>query len=365
MVKIALIIDTWFPYVGGGQINALEISKRIAKGNFAVDIITRNLGRDNLKLSKNLKVYKLGSLAKPFDLISKATFILRSFIFIYRRDYDLVHAHAFLPGITARLLMVFKGIPAVFTVHGTSLKTNLLNPIAKYIEKIILTEIRYSGEITVSRDFLELKNVNKQVDFIPNGVDVKKFDNIPVRKNPNPTLLYVGRLHRQKNLLVLLEALSLIRDDFPNMKTFIVGQGSLKAQLQQRAKELGLHRFIVFIRATSQKDLIRYYKQSWFFILPSIYEGQPLTLLEAWASKLPVIVSKVGDCQYLVKDNFNGYVIENHHNVVEIASIIKKALQSKTARIMGKRGYDFVKKEFQWDKSKDKTLRVYKKLIYG
>src|SRR3972149_5032131 len=116
-MKIAVVIDTWFPVVGGGQINAWEISKRLASKNFQIDIITRNCGNDNLKLPRYLKIIKIGTLQKSDSYFSKIKFILQSLFFVLRRDYDLVHAHAFLPGITSKLLMVLKSIPAVFTVH--------------------------------------------------------------------------------------------------------------------------------------------------------------------------------------------------------------------------------------------------------
>ena len=73
--------------------------------------------------------------------------------------------------------MLFKGIPTVFTVHGTSINTRLNNPISRWLEKFILTKIRYTAQITVSRDFIEIKNINKKIFYIPNGVDVSRLLN--------------------------------------------------------------------------------------------------------------------------------------------------------------------------------------------
>src|SRR3989338_10921447 len=103
-MKVAVLIDTWSPVVGGGQINAWEISKRLAKKGVEIDIVTRNCGRDKLKRVKNLHVYKLGSKSAANNSLSKILFLFKSFIFISKKNYDLIHAHAFLPGITARLL---------------------------------------------------------------------------------------------------------------------------------------------------------------------------------------------------------------------------------------------------------------------
>src|SRR3990167_4555672 len=355
-MRVAVIIDTWFPFIGGGQINAWEISKRIAKGDITIDIITRNNGHDNLKLSKNLKVFKLGPKATADDMISKIAYLVRSFLFVYKKNYDLVHAHAFLPGITARLLMIFKGIPAILTVHGTSITTNLNNFLLRRIEKFILTEICYSAQITVSQDFLEIENINKKVYYIPNGVNIPDFNRVKVQKFKRLTLLFVGRLHPQKNLETLIQAVAILTKDSPDIQLLIVGNGKQKALLKKLIQTLHLKNHVKLLGQKSGLDLIRLYKSSNIFILPSIYEGQPLTLLEAWAAKLPVIVSNTGDCQYLVKDGKNGYLINNILDSIQIAKVIKKALIDKNTNKMGQNGYNLVKK-YSWEKSAQETFK--------
>lgn len=361
-MKVALIIDTWFPTVGGGQINALEISKRLAGKGMKIDIITRNTGADNLKLPPNLSIIKLGGKTKPSDPFSKSLFLIRSYLYILRKDYDLIHAHAFLPGITARLISITKGKPSIFTVHGTSIGTSLNNPAKEWLEKLILTGILYNCQITVSRDLLKLKNVNRKIYYIPNGVDVKEFDSVVATKSKNPTLIFVGRLHPQKNLQNLIKAISFVKKDTPKIKLLIIGDGQQKESLKNLAKDLGLTSNVLFKGQLQSKELVKLYKSSHIFILPSIYEGQPLTVLEAWASKLPVIVSSTGDLPYLVKEGYNGYLIGNPQDPEEIAFKIKKALLSKNLQSIGQNGYNLVVKTFSWKNSAQKTLEVYNEI---
>jgi len=362
-MKVAVIIDTWFPFIGGGQINALEISKRLAKKGVKIDIITRNNGKENLKGTTNLKIYKIGSKSDPNSLISKILFSLRSFFFIATHSYDVVHAHAFLPGTTARLLMITKGIPAILTVHGTSVNTQLNNFFSKLLEKFILNQILYSAQITVSRDFLKINNINKNVQYIPNGVEVNKFDKISANKYKNFTLIFVGRLHPQKNLIKLIEAIKNVLESFPKMSLIIVGEGTEKEALVTKVKDLNLSKNIVFTGNKIKKELITLYKRSHIFILPSIYEGQPLTLLEAWAAKIPVIVTKTGDCQYLIRNNQNGYLINDPSSKDEIADKIIEAYKNNNLEKLGQNGYNLVKGRFNWDKSAEQTLKVYEKAI--
>lgn len=364
-MRIAVIIDTWFPFAGGGQINAWEISTRIAKSGVEVDIITRNNGQDNLKGLKNLQVYKLGSKSNPNDSFSKVTFLVRSFFFAFGKNYDLIHAHAFLPGITARLLMLFRGIPALFTVHGTSIGTKLNNFFSRWLEKFILTQIRYSAQITVSRDFLKFKNINKRINYIPNGVDIKLFDEQAGSKSKTPILIFVGRLHPQKNLPKLIEAIKIVKEKMPDIKLLIVGRGEQKQLIEKLVKKLQLRRNIKLVGQKTRLDLVKLYKASNLFILPSIYEGQPLTLLEAWAAKIPVVVSRTGDCQYLVKNGENGYLINNLQDPLEIADVIKKAFSNKNLEKLGLNGYNLVKANFSWDKSAEQILNMYEQIAYN
>lgn len=362
-MKVAVLIDTWFPFIGGGQINAYEISKRIAKKGIEVDIITRNNGKENLENIKNLKIVKLGPLAEPQDQISKLSYLIRAYFYMNSKNYDLVHAHAFLPGIVARLFMVFKGIPSVLTVHGTSINTKLNNFYIRWLEKFILSQILYSAQITVSQDFLKLKNVNKKIFYIPNSVDIDRFDRIRIQKAKDPTIIFVGRLHPQKNLPILLQCINTLKQRFFSIQLLIVGDGEERHILQGLIKNLGLSKNVKLLGEIKGPQLIKIYKSSHLFILPSIYEGQPLTMLEAWAAKLPVVVSKTGDCQFLVKDGINGYLIENQKDPQKMAGLIVKALKNKSLEKLGRNGYIFVKKNFSWDKSAHLTMEVYKSVI--
>ncbi len=363
MAKIAVVVDTWFPFVGGGQINAYEVSRRLAKTGFKIDIITRNCGQSNLNLPKNLKVIKLGNPQRVNSSISQTIFCARALFYLLKNDYDLIHAHAFLPGLTARFAMLFKGIPAVFTVHGTALNTTLNGKIKSFIESVILTKTLYSAEISVSRDFLNLPNINKQIVLIPNGVDLSLFKKVKAAKQRFPTLLCVGRLHPQKNQSTLLQSIKIVKESYPDVQLLIVGQGPLFKKLKSLVKVLKLARNVKIITNCSGPELIKLYKSSHLFILPSIYEGQSIALLESWAAKVPVIVSKVGDNPYLVKEGYNGYILEDPTDPKKLFQKIIKALNNKNLEKLGLNGYNLVKNQYSWDQSAIKTGKLYDKIL--
>src|SRR3989344_4829177 len=162
-MRVAVIIDTWFPFIGGGQINAWEIAKRLARKRVKIDIITRDNGVDNLERVKNLRVYKVGPKSNYDNYISKIIFIVKSYFFLANKNYDIVHAYAFLPAFTAKLLMMFNKKKAVLSIFGTSIGSDLSGFFRKIIENTILFKIKYSAQITDSRNFLKLKNVNPKI----------------------------------------------------------------------------------------------------------------------------------------------------------------------------------------------------------
>lgn len=359
MAKVAVITDTWFPYLGGGQINTWEISKRLAKKGHKIDIITQNCGYEDLKRPKNIQVIKLGYSKSPASTTARLFFLIKAFFYVYKRKYDIAHGHAFLSGLTLGLLKIIKGVPTIFTVHGTSLGTSLNNPLKQFIEWAILTRIPYTAQITVSQDFKKIGNINKHVEYIPNGVDAKKFDAVQLKKPEKPALIFVGRLHPQKNLKNLIKAILIAKKQIPEIKLRIVGDGQDKESLLKLTKDLSLKNNIEFLGQVNDTDLIRLYKSSSIFILPSFYEGLPLSLLEAWAAKIPAIVTKTGQCQFLVKEGKNGFLIKNPQEATDISKTIVKALKYKNLEHLGKNGYNLVAKNFSWDQSAQKTSNLY------
>ena len=124
---------------------------------------------------------------------------------------------------------------------------------------------------------------------------------------------------------------------------------------------LQLKKNVLFLGQKKDLELIKLYKSSHFFVLPSIYEGQPLTLLEAWAAKLPVIVPNTGDCPYLVRNGQNGYLIGNIYDPNQIAKTIVQALAKDNLEKLGLNGYNSVKR-FSWEKASKETLSIYEKV---
>ena len=325
-MKVAIIIDTWFPAIGGGQINTWEISRRLAQRGVRIDIITRNNGPYKWQEIKNLHIYRIGRKSEVTDNISRITFLLRSFILLSKGDYDLIHLQAFLPGLLAPFIKMFFKKPVIFTVHGTRMfEKNPRKSFGFFLEKLILTRIKYDAQISVTKAFLKFKNTNQDIVYIPNGVDIAKFKKVKVKKAKYPKILWVGRFDPVKRVNDLLEAMKIIEKKLPKVRLTLVGYGQEEKKLKEIVKRLNL-RNIDFVGIKEGEDLIREYKSSHVFVLTSASEGQPIAVLEAKAADLPIVATNVGDIHQFIDKKKDKLIKPGHPNIIgkTILSLLDK-----------------------------------------
>lgn len=320
-MKILILIDAWFPFVGGGQMQVKNLRKILEKDFDCQFFILHSP-------SSHILVRFLWT----FWVIPQAIYLN------FKHKFDLIHAQAYWPGVPGKILAKVLKIPIVFTIHGSNLLDLGVKTPRAFLEKIILTKIRYDQVISVSSSFLKHRNINKNIVVINNGVDVSAFDRVKVKKEKPFQVLFIGRRDPIKGLVYLKKAMRLVKKMLPQARLRIISQG------------------------VKWKDLIKEYKASHVFALASLSEGQPLTLLEAWAAKLPVVVTRVGENPQMVKDGENGYLVKPGDSQ-GLAKAILKVLKDKKRDLMGERGYQLVKSKYSWQKCAQKTYEVYQKAL--
>jgi glycosyltransferase involved in cell wall biosynthesis len=143
-------------------------------------------------------------------------------------------------------------------------------------------------------------------------------------------LLYVGRLTHQKNLFVLVDTLAQLRNKMSQVILLVVGTGELSSPLIQYAEERGVTN-VKFCGFIPNDELPRIYGCADFFIMASVYEGQPVALLEAMAAGLPPIVSNIPTMEHLVTESGAGIVVD-FSDPAEAAKQIEAYVSSSRAR---------------------------------
>lgn len=144
-------------------------------------------------------------------------------------------------------------------------------------------------------------------------------------ENKTNKIIAVGRLVKQKNHRLLINAFSNISEDYPNYSLYIYGEGNLRTELEQLIDAKKMNGKIILCGI--QKEVIKTNRDAQLFILPSYFEGYPNTLVEAMANGIPVIASDVnsGTVAELIKNEENGYIF-GVDNQEMLEMYIRKAL---------------------------------------
>lgn len=348
-LHVLMLVDAWFPHWGGGQAHVWELSKQLVNLGCLVTILTRNLGDWDEKY-EGIKVICLGHFEVFANIIGRVEYLLLATWYSLTAGYDIWHGHAFSPGLIAPLVKLFRSKPIVFTIHGRGVKIAGLNMGISWLEDLIVYKIPYDLEISVAEKTLTQKPIAKNVEIIPNGVDLKRFLPAQRTRKKIKNILYVGRLSYEKGVDLLIEAFRKLNN--PRYQLIIVGDGPEMSKLTSQARQLN----IKFTGTLIGPELVDQYRQADLFILPSRTEGQPLTLFEAWAAKLPVLATKVGDNHTYIKDGENGFLAEP--NIDSIENAIGRAVKSDKLISMADNNWRRVQ-NYSWDKVGLATINCY------
>lgn len=377
-LSICMVIDAWEPIVGGGQNHVLNICRQLTEYyNCKVDLFVRDLPGSAqpkiISINQYFRIIKVGPRLNFFNPFGRLLWLFLPIVAIMRQhkihSYDLVHAHAYFGAIPGKIVALIIKKPIIFTVHGSNLLDTSPTSMAGMLEKYLLTGIKYDCEISVSSNFTNYRNINSNIVVIPNGVDVDFINNMNVDKYTKEfRIIYVGRLDKIKGVHILLESVMILADQSSevlsrnNVKFIIVGYGYDEKSLKKYVAHNTLTQWVDFRGKLAFPEVVKEYKKASLFVLPSLAEGQPLTLLEAWAAKLPVIVTDVGDNNKFIKQGVNGYIIPAGDPVIMAKTLLKVINDHKRSKI-GNVGFNLVKDTFSWQTITHKTFQVYQEVL--
>jgi UDP-glucose:(heptosyl)LPS alpha-1,3-glucosyltransferase len=234
---------------------------------------------------------------------------------------------------------------------------------------------RYRKVIAVSegvrRELIKCYDVPvSDIVVIPNGVDLDEFnpanrlrfrDQIREQLQISldaPVLIFVGNEFNRKGLRFIIEALPLVK--ITELKLLVLG-GDDKSPYLKLAHKLGVDKQIVFLG--NVQDISRYYAVSDLLVLPTFYEAFSVATLEAAASGLPLIVTKVNGTEELVREGYNGSFVRRDSK--EVAEKIQVFLQDRDK--LAKLGANGRKsaEEYSWDIIVEKALQVYEEIRHS
>ena len=283
------------------------IARRMEENGVRIRYLDKKLGLDLSMISKLMKIMKE---EKP----------------------DVVHTHL---NVTKYVVPAAKlcGIRrCVHTVHNVA-QEEAENSQQKIVNAISfklgwLTPVALSPEVqrTIA-SFYGLPEA--KIPMIYNGVDLHRcLPKTTYALSEHPQLLHIGRFNHQKNHKGLLEAFRRILETYPNCILNLLGDGELREETENYASQLGIREKVIF--HGSQTDVHPYLHSADLFLLPSRFEGMPMTIIEAMGTGLPIVASAVGGVPDMLEDGRSGMLVSCEPE--QVAKAVLKLLEQEDLR---------------------------------
>ena len=285
---------------------------------------------------------------------------------------DLVHSHMVHANLMARLLRLLAPVPAlVQTIHSVfeggphlAAAYRLTSGLADH-----MTVVSQAAADRVIRERIFPESL---VRVVPNGVDVELFKGVPPGRRESLrrelglhgefVWLAVGRFETPKDYPTMLRGFARVREQHPASILLLVGRGSLQAETEALARELGLGDNVRFVGV--RDDIPEIMSAVDGYVMSSAWEGMPMVLLEAAAAALPIVATNVGGNGQLVQDQENGYLVApNSAEDLAGAMLRLMRLAESERRAMGVRGRELVRSRYGLNRTVEQWEEVYRDVL--
>ena len=200
--------------------------------------------------------------------------------------------------------------------------------------------------------------VKSNIRVIHNGINSQLFS--PNEEEEN-LILWVGRFLSGKGVEYLIEAFSILSKNHSGLKLLLVGDGPQKRGILEKAVNLGVRDKISIKNFVPNEEMPTIYRGSKVFVLPSLSEGVPRTILEAMSCEVPVVSTDLPQIRNLVSDC--GFLVPKK-NPVALAEAIDRLLSDEDLRKkFCINGRDKIKRNYTWQETVENTVELYKECV--
>jgi len=339
--------------------------KRILK---AIFLIIKNFHKAPLKILKSLNVFEYGKAALSLRL-------LYSLIPFLDKNFDILHCHFGPNGIIGIYLKKI-GISGKYitSFHGYD-----VNSYPKIMDEKVYNDLFNGGDLfTTNTNFtkqqiLKLECQEKKIIILPVGLRIAKFKFSTRKIQPGEyiKILTVGRLIEKKGHKYAIKAISKIVKKYNKIEYIIAGEGSLRNELEELVEDLHIKRYVKFLGAVEQKEVLKLYQQAHIFILPSVTasngdrEGQALVIQEAQATGLPIVSTLHNGIPEGVLDGKSGFLVPERDVDALTEKLEYLIKHPEIWPDIGQYGRKFVEEHYDINKLNQRLVEIYQNLIEG
>lgn len=358
IMMITPVFDT-----GGTEVYILNLIKYLGDNAHDVRLLCGNGKRKDLLDINNINYSIIESLSKK-SLLN----CIKASIKIYREikgfNPQIIHTSSVFTTILAKLtVMIYnilekENIKVILTLHGGPNK-NIEKDAASILnfccDKIIA--LSYN-----SKKALQLNGVPEQkISVVYNGIKTHNISDSKL-KEVDPELVYIvscGRLTEQKGYTYLLKALKVVLEHNKGFKMLILGEGELRYSLEKEADELGLKDFVEFLGFKENSEA--YIQAADIFVLPSLWEQFPISILEAMSYGKAIIASNVNGVEEQLVDT--GILVPPKDINCLATALNSLIINYEERQRLGREAKKRYNDEFTLNKMGNMTFEVYQELI--
>lgn len=331
------------------------------------------LTHEGYKIERKILKYSLLSIVKTIISVEKKYHI------------DIVQTNDVFLGFDAILAKKITKVPVVLrlgaeyfiSIHDYSIDHSkrifgkdytLLSKIALYfLKRIGLYTMKRADKLIAANAYMQqyFRNYGFESYIIPNGVNTTNFNpsnQYGQKDTQENSLLAISNMtvpKKVEGVKILLDAFYIVKKDLPDTKLKIAGDGPYKSYLEDYSTKLALDDNVDFL---GYYDNVPALNECVIYVHSSLQDVFPNSVLEAMASKTPVIATSVGGIPEIIENNYNGILCNSSSD--ELAENILMLMKDKNLRRkLATNGYATVKEKYTWDKVIDAYLGVYGEVV--
>jgi glycosyltransferase involved in cell wall biosynthesis len=312
--KIIFIIDVSDPkhFLGGAELHVADSIEHLNRHQFEITLVADN--QAYLEYVSNRSRIRTQYVPKRKKYIGDIRYVYDLWNIIRQQKPTIVHTHKFKSSVWGRLAAHYAHVPIIIsTIHGAPsfwkygyIRTWVNHILNRYTSGFADRQIVFS-EIEKAVLIEDDKVDPEKIEIIPNGIFMAP--SIHNDREKDNTIITIGRLNWEKNQKALIEAMPQVLQAVPDVILQIVGSGPDELNLKALASKLDIDRTIVFLGNVEREKIPELLSKAKIFVLPSLWEAFPYTIIEASFAGLPIVATRVGGIPEQVPDRKGGILV--------------------------------------------------------
>ncbi|MCX8082765.1 MAG: glycosyltransferase family 4 protein [bacterium] len=373
--------------VGGAQENTIfTVKGLVEKGHSVALVIGPDTGPEGslipeIERDRRIKLVIVKELIREINPVLDIICLIKLFIFFKKNRYDIVHTHSAKAGILGRIAakIAHRSTVVIHTIHGPSFYDyqpflqNFLYITAEKIASFFTDKFICVGEIMKERYLSAGIGNQSRYVVIYSGFDIKPYleaeksreesrRKLGIKENEK-VIGMVGRLFYLKGQEYLIKAFADIVKEYPDVKLLLVGDGILRKQLEDYAREKGILSKVIFTGLVPPEEIPEYIAVMDILAHTSLREGLPKAVAQGFAGGRPVVAFDVDGAKELVINDKTGYLIPPKDIVMLREKLLFLLKNSEISYKMGNAGRKIVQELFPVEKMVDRIEKLYMELL--